>query len=74
MALNVFCLSSWNLSNIAVRAGSMATAEAETAQYTIDNKAIGGPLTPISNSILVRVQDKDATSMGGVIIPDKVSR
>lgn len=52
----------------------MATAEAETAQYTIDNKAIGGPLTPISNSILVRVQDKDATSMGGVIIPDKVSR
>lgn len=50
----------------------MSAAEAETTQYTLDKKAIGGPLTPISNSILVRVRSKDATSGGGIILPEKV--
>lgn len=50
----------------------MATTEVGTNQCTIDGKEIGGPLIPIFNSILVRVREKDAASMGGVIIPDKV--
>ena len=45
----------------------------KTAQYTLDKKAIGGPLTPISNSILVKVRSKDVTSGGGIILPEKVS-
>ena len=51
---------------------SMSTAETETAQYTLDKKPIGGPLTPIANSILVKVRSKDAASDGGIILPEKV--
>lgn len=50
----------------------MSATETEKAQYTLDNKAIGGPLTPIASSILVRVRAKDQTTLGGVILPDKI--
>ncbi|CAM9665917.1 unnamed protein product [Scytosiphon promiscuus] len=50
---------------------SMSTTETERAQYTLDKKAIGGPLTPIANSILVKVRSKDAASEGGIILPEK---
>ncbi|CAN0230373.1 unnamed protein product [Pylaiella littoralis] len=51
----------------------MSTAETETAQtqYMLDKKKIGGPITPISNSILVKVRSVDATSGGGIILPEK---
>ncbi|CAM9924197.1 unnamed protein product [Ectocarpus sp. 12 AP-2014] len=50
---------------------SISTAETETAQYLLDKKAIGGPLTPIANSILVKVRSKDVASQGGIILPEK---
>lgn len=52
----------------------MSTTEAKKAEYTLDKKAIGGPLTPITNSILVKVRSKDAASDGGIILPEKVRR
>ncbi|CAM9757592.1 unnamed protein product [Discosporangium mesarthrocarpum] len=48
----------------------MVSMETETATYLLDGKAIGGPLTPISNSILVRVRDADKTTSSGIILPE----
>lgn len=62
-----------NCDRFAVAAG-VSTTEVKSAQYTLDKKPIGGPLIPISNNILVKVRSKDATSEGGIILPEKVSR
>lgn len=63
-----------NVTAAAAAAVMMSTAETETAQtqYMLDKKKIGGPITPISNSILVKVRSVDATSGGGIILPEKV--
>ena len=41
------------------------------ATHELAGRAIGGPLTPISNAVLVQVKDKASSTESGVILLEK---
>lgn len=48
-----------------------AESSAITCSYQLEGKPIGGPVAPLGNFVLVKVEDADAQTIGGIVIPDK---
>lgn len=69
IASNSFYLMEYRTCGLRCRQQTMSATEQVT--HTLAGKEIGGPLHPISNCILVRVQSKASETAGGVVLLEK---
>lgn len=71
LVFQAFLAYSWSTGAPSFRSGRFAALHSTRSTNTLDGLEIRGPITPVSNYILVKVKDTLTATTGGILLPDQ---